>query len=161
MPGISQPQMGSGPQRLTLRMNFLWTLTGNVFYAACQWGILVVLAKLGTSQMVGEFALALAITAPVVIGAGQKLFRKQFESFAVRAQRRSDLSLIASPVARMQNIASYQYSREACAAANAGSRTRLLKPRPHLAGACRRSNRFCFANTAFPILLRQLTPPGW
>src|SRR6516162_9856653 len=73
MPGISQPQIGPGPQRLTLRMNFLWTLTGNVFYAACQWGILVVLAKLGTSQMVGEFALALAITAPVVIGAGLSL----------------------------------------------------------------------------------------
>jgi O-antigen/teichoic acid export membrane protein len=54
-------------------MNFLWALTGNLFYAACQWGILVVLAKLGTPQMVGEFALALAITAPVVIGAGLSL----------------------------------------------------------------------------------------
>src|SRR6516165_6140027 len=73
MAGVSQPQIGSDSQRLTLRMNFLWTLTGNVFYAACQWGILVVLAKLGTSQMVGEFALALAITAPVVIGAGLSL----------------------------------------------------------------------------------------
>jgi hypothetical protein len=73
MAGVSQPQIGSGSQRLTLRVNFVWTLTGNVFYAACQWGILVVLAKLGTSQMVGEFALALAITAPVVIGAGLSL----------------------------------------------------------------------------------------
>jgi O-antigen/teichoic acid export membrane protein len=73
MAGMSQPQIGSGSQRLTLRMNFVWTLTGNVFYAACQWGILVVLAKLGTSQIVGEFALALAITAPVVIGAGLSL----------------------------------------------------------------------------------------
>ena len=72
-PGVSEPQIGSGSHGLTLRINFLWTLTGNLFYAACQWGILVVLAKLGTSQMVGEFALALAITAPIVIGAGLSL----------------------------------------------------------------------------------------
>src|SRR5260370_42298547 len=32
-----------------------------------------VLAKLGTPQLVGEFALALAITAPIVIGAGLSL----------------------------------------------------------------------------------------
>jgi hypothetical protein len=51
-------------------VNFLWTLSGNVVYAACQWGMLVVLAKLGTHQMVGEFALALAITAPIVVGLG-------------------------------------------------------------------------------------------
>jgi O-antigen/teichoic acid export membrane protein len=71
--GFGQPLLQSGPRRLTLRMNFLWTLTGNVVYAACQWGILVVLAKLGTPQMLGEFALALAITAPIVVGAGLAL----------------------------------------------------------------------------------------
>jgi O-antigen/teichoic acid export membrane protein len=63
----------SGSRRLTLRMNFLWTLSGNVVYAACQWGVLVVLAKLSTPQLVGEFALALAITAPIVLGAGLSL----------------------------------------------------------------------------------------
>jgi O-antigen/teichoic acid export membrane protein len=60
-------------RRLTLRMNFAWTLSGNLIYAASQWGILVMLAKLGTAQMVGEFALALAITAPIVIGTGLSL----------------------------------------------------------------------------------------
>jgi O-antigen/teichoic acid export membrane protein len=70
---FGQPLLGSGPQRLTLRVNFLWTLGGNVVYAASQWGILVLLAKLGTPQTVGEFALALAITAPIVIGAGLSL----------------------------------------------------------------------------------------
>ncbi len=60
-------------QRLTLRANFLWTLAGNVVYAASQWGILVALAKLGTPEMVGEFALALAITAPIMIGTGLSL----------------------------------------------------------------------------------------
>ena len=38
---------------------------GNAVYAACQWGMLVVLAKLGSPEMVGEFTLGLAITAPI------------------------------------------------------------------------------------------------
>jgi len=48
-----------------LRVNFSWTLVGNIVYAGCQWGMLTVLAKIGTTEMVGQFALGLAITAPV------------------------------------------------------------------------------------------------
>jgi O-antigen/teichoic acid export membrane protein len=59
--------------RLSLRANFAWSLIGNVIYAACQWGILVVLAKFGTPELVGEFALALAVTAPVMIFASLSL----------------------------------------------------------------------------------------
>jgi len=44
---------------------FSWTLAGNVIYAASQFGILSVLAKLGNRATVGQYALALAITAPV------------------------------------------------------------------------------------------------
>lgn len=51
--------------RLSLRANFSWTFVGNVVYAACQWGMLMALAKLGSPEMVGVFALGLAITAPV------------------------------------------------------------------------------------------------
>src|SRR5215216_2303218 len=51
----------------TLRHNFSWTLTGNAVYAASQWGMLVVLAKLSSPEKVGEFALGLAITAPVIM----------------------------------------------------------------------------------------------
>ncbi len=40
-------------------------MAGNVVYSACQWGMLIVLAKLGTPEMVGEFTYALAVTAPV------------------------------------------------------------------------------------------------
>ncbi len=40
---------------------------GNVVYAACQWGMLVVLAKLTTPEMVGRFALGLAVTTPVIM----------------------------------------------------------------------------------------------
>lgn len=51
----------------SLSRNFGWTFAGNVIYAASQWGLLVVLAKLGDARMVGEFALALAVTAPIVM----------------------------------------------------------------------------------------------
>ncbi|MDD9266226.1 oligosaccharide flippase family protein [Paenibacillus sp. GCM10023248] len=49
----------------TLRSNFSWTLLGNVVYAACQWGLLMSMAKIGTAHMVGEFSLGLAVTAPI------------------------------------------------------------------------------------------------
>jgi O-antigen/teichoic acid export membrane protein len=49
----------------SLRTTFAWTLAGNVVYALCQWGMISGLAKLGTPAAVGQFALALAITAPV------------------------------------------------------------------------------------------------
>ena len=48
-----------------LRVTFAWTLAGNVIYAGCQWGMISVLAKLGSTTAVGQFALALAITAPI------------------------------------------------------------------------------------------------
>jgi O-antigen/teichoic acid export membrane protein len=52
---------------LTLRQNFSWTFAGNMVYAASQWGMLVVLAKLGNPEMVGQFTLGLAVTAPVIL----------------------------------------------------------------------------------------------
>lgn len=58
---------------LSLRANFSWTFAGNVIYAACQWGMLVVLAKLGSPQVVGQFALGLAITVPVLTFANLQL----------------------------------------------------------------------------------------
>lgn len=42
-----------------------WLLSGNFIYAASQWLLLVILAKLGTPEMVGQFTLALSIAAPV------------------------------------------------------------------------------------------------
>jgi O-antigen/teichoic acid export membrane protein len=56
-----------GLRRLSLKSNFSWTLAGNLVYAACQWGMLVVIAKLGSPQLVGQFALGLAVTAPVMM----------------------------------------------------------------------------------------------
>jgi len=50
-----------------LRANLRWTVAGNVAYAACQWGMLVLLARLGTPDLVGDFAFALALAAPIVL----------------------------------------------------------------------------------------------
>jgi O-antigen/teichoic acid export membrane protein len=58
---------------LSLTRNFSWTLVGSGLSSLCQWGILVVLAKLCSTYMVGQFALALAITAPVFVFAGLNL----------------------------------------------------------------------------------------
>jgi O-antigen/teichoic acid export membrane protein len=51
----------------TLAQNVGWTLVGNVFYAACQWGILSVIARLLSPDAVGSFSLALAITSPIIV----------------------------------------------------------------------------------------------
>lgn len=52
---------------LSLKHNFSWTLLGNVIYAACQWGQIIVLTKLVSPAMVGKFTFAFAITAPVMM----------------------------------------------------------------------------------------------
>ena len=49
----------------SLRVAFSWTLAGNLIYYGCQWGMLSVLAKLGSAAIVGQFALGLAIAAPI------------------------------------------------------------------------------------------------
>ncbi|MCX5694962.1 MAG: oligosaccharide flippase family protein [Candidatus Omnitrophica bacterium] len=51
----------------SLKKNFAWTLLGNLIYGSYQWLILIVLAKLGSAEIVGQFALAMAITTPIII----------------------------------------------------------------------------------------------
>lgn len=52
---------------LPLWNNFSWTFAGTLVYTLCQWGMLSVLSKLGTPAVVGQFALGLAITAPIIL----------------------------------------------------------------------------------------------
>jgi O-antigen/teichoic acid export membrane protein len=70
------------PARPSLRRNFSWTLAGNIGYAGCQWGMLVAIAKLGRPEMVGHFALALAIGAPVYMLTNLQLRVVQATDFA-------------------------------------------------------------------------------
>lgn len=65
--GVSLPSVSGLTQGLSLRRNFLWTLAGNTVYAGCQWGMLIILAKLGSPEVVGQFTFALAVTAPVLM----------------------------------------------------------------------------------------------
>jgi O-antigen/teichoic acid export membrane protein len=66
--GVHQPFSG-----LSLSHNFIWTLIGNGVYAACQWAIVVVLAKLGNPSLVGKLALAMAISVPITLLANLQL----------------------------------------------------------------------------------------
>lgn len=74
IPRVSHPEAKSIPNishsgiiPLSLRKNFLWNFAGNVIFGACQWGMLMVIAKLGTPEMVGKYALGVAICLPVVM----------------------------------------------------------------------------------------------
>jgi O-antigen/teichoic acid export membrane protein len=53
-------------ERPRLSGQVAWTLAGNVTYAACQWGMLIALAKLVSPEMVGQFGLGLAISTPII-----------------------------------------------------------------------------------------------
>lgn len=57
----------------SLRSNIQWSLVGNVFYAACQWAILILMAKLSNPESVGQFTLGLALTAPIMLFANLQL----------------------------------------------------------------------------------------
>lgn len=50
-----------------LRLTMLWTLSGNLVFAATQWGVLVVLARLGSAADLGLYTLGLAVTTPVFL----------------------------------------------------------------------------------------------
>jgi O-antigen/teichoic acid export membrane protein len=71
---VTSTVAGGAPKRVSkisfdgasLRWNFSWTFVGNVINSACQWGTLVLLAKLGNPEMVGQYGLALAVAAPVL-----------------------------------------------------------------------------------------------
>jgi O-antigen/teichoic acid export membrane protein len=80
VPAVTVAGEAPSLQRLSLRRNFSWTLAGNVVYVGCQWGMLMVLAKLGSPAMVGRFALGLAVCAPVLM----------FTNFQLRAVQATD-----------------------------------------------------------------------
>ena len=67
----------------TLRANFAWTLAGSVLYGACQWGMLSVMAKLGSPSIVGQFTLGLAVAAPVFV----------FTNLQLRAVQATDVNV--------------------------------------------------------------------
>jgi O-antigen/teichoic acid export membrane protein len=73
----------------SVRGNFIWTSAGNAVYAACQWGMVSVLAKLGSAEIVGEYALGVAIATPVLMLAQLNL-RSVLATDVVREHRFRD-----------------------------------------------------------------------
>ena len=61
--------------------DFTWTLIGNGIFSFCQWGIIIVLAKLVTTEAVGQYSLSQAILGPVLM----------FVAFGLRVAVASDL----------------------------------------------------------------------
>ncbi len=59
------PAAVTGRPAVPLRIGFSWSFVGWVGYAGCQWFMLSIMAKLGSPAMVGQFAFALALSAPV------------------------------------------------------------------------------------------------
>ncbi|SDN56909.1 lipopolysaccharide biosynthesis protein [Bacillus sp. OK048] len=54
-------------QALSLRRNFSHMLIGNATYSLSQWGILISLAKLSSTEAVGVYTLGIAVTAPIIL----------------------------------------------------------------------------------------------
>jgi O-antigen/teichoic acid export membrane protein len=50
-----------------------WSITGNLGWSVAQWLVIVMLARLSSPETVGQYALGLAITAPLVLLAGLTL----------------------------------------------------------------------------------------
>ena len=69
-PGAARAGPPAAPR---LRTQAGWALAGNLFYAASQWLVLVVLAKAANASAVGQLTYALAVTAPVVMLLGLQL----------------------------------------------------------------------------------------
>lgn len=65
LPSMRVDRLSMRAERLSLRANFSWAFVGNTVYNASRWGLIIVLAKLGSPELVGRYTLALAVTAPV------------------------------------------------------------------------------------------------
>ncbi len=91
------------PSLPRLSHSFIWSLLGNIIYAGCQWGMLMILAKGGTPVMLGQFTLALAITTPMMLFAGLDVRNVQATD-AKREYRFGDymtLSLVTTTIAML------------------------------------------------------------
>ena len=75
------------------RRDFSWTLGANIFYAACQWLMLSVLAKACPTAEVGLFSLGLAITAPILMFSNLQLRNVQATDARARFDFKEYLTL--------------------------------------------------------------------
>jgi O-antigen/teichoic acid export membrane protein len=65
--------VAGAPAGRSLAANVSWLVVATATYSACQWLIIVVLTRAASVRSVGQYANALAITAPIVLLAGLQL----------------------------------------------------------------------------------------
>lgn len=65
--------VGRQSSGLSLRANFSWTFVGNTINTGAWWAMTIVLAKLGSPEHVGQFALGLATASPIFLFATLRL----------------------------------------------------------------------------------------
>ena len=58
---------------MSLRSNVVWTFGGTLVYSLAQWAMLASISKLGSPYMVGQFALGLAVSAPIYMFTNMQL----------------------------------------------------------------------------------------
>jgi O-antigen/teichoic acid export membrane protein len=67
MSTTSAPITIGRPHRSSLSADFTWTLVGNGVYSGGQWAMLMLIAKLTRPELVGQYALGLAVVLPVIM----------------------------------------------------------------------------------------------
>jgi O-antigen/teichoic acid export membrane protein len=67
------PEMKREPIALGLRHNAAWAFFGQVVFAACHWGGLIILGRLAGPEEVGRYALALAVATPIMLFGGLQM----------------------------------------------------------------------------------------
>ena len=65
--GLTGLERARVPANRSLGVNLAWMVVGTVWNGFCQWAMLIVLAKLGTIEMVGAYTLGLAIATPILM----------------------------------------------------------------------------------------------
>ncbi|MCA9241400.1 MAG: hypothetical protein KDA37_14425, partial [Planctomycetales bacterium] len=87
---------------MSLRRSALWSLLGNTFVRASQWGVLAVMAHFGRLEDLGRFGLAMAICNPLSmlanlqLGAVLATDAQQHTSFRVYGVLRLAASVLAT-----------------------------------------------------------------
>ena len=61
------------PVALDLRRNAAWALLGQLVFAACHWGGLIILGRLAGPAELGRYALALAVVTPIMLFGGLQM----------------------------------------------------------------------------------------
>lgn len=62
---------------LNLRRNAAWALSGQLVSSACHWGGLIILGRLAGPEVLGRYALALAVVAPIMQFGGLQMRQLQ------------------------------------------------------------------------------------